>query len=503
VRDDDLVRGGARAMRVDAATARRRWGLDARGVLLKMIFTIITIVPPRSLLLIASLLGAVPACSSGTATVASDAGADAPVSGPTPTPQETREVLERYVDERPRAYSHPARNLDANGRATFALGDHTFNRNWVTAPSSTEGGDGLGPTFNATSCSACHFRDGRGAPPASEDEPFLGLLLRLSVPEADAHGGPAPEPNYGGQVNHRAILGVPPEGRAIVRYEEIAGAYADGEPYSLRSPHYEIVEQSFGPFAVGTMLSPRVAPPMIGLGLLEAVPEATIAALADESSPRAGARVLGRFGWKATQATVEAQTAAAFRGDIGITSSIAPDEDCPAPQAACRAEPSGGAPELDEPKLAATTAYERTLAVPAQRRWDAPEVRRGERLFRESRCAACHVPKLRTGAASPSALAEQTIRPFTDLLLHDMGPELADGRPDFEASGNEWRTPPLWGIGLLSTVSGHKFLLHDGRARGFAEAILWHGGEAAHSREAFRRMSRADCDALLAFLRSL
>jgi CxxC motif-containing protein (DUF1111 family) len=421
-------------------------------------------------------------------------------------------------DEGPRAFSYPARNLDADGRANFALGDHLFNRNWVTAPSSTEGGDGLGPTFNATSCSACHFRDGRGAPPASEDEPFLGLLLRLSVPGVDAHGGPAPEPKYGGQLNHRAILGVEPEGRAIVRYEEIAGAYADGEPYSLRRPRYEIVELSFGPFAVGTMLSPRVAPPMIGLGLLEAVPEAAIAALADEGdrdgdgisgrpnrvwSPRAGARVLGRFGWKATQATVEAQTAAAFRGDIGITSSIAPDEDCPAVQAACRAAPSGGAPELDEPKLAATTAYGRTLAVPARRRWDAPEVRRGERLFREARCAGCHVPKLRTGAASPSALAEQTIRPFTDLLLHDMGPELADGRPDFAASGNEWRTPPLWGIGLLPTVSGHELLMHDGRARGFAEAILWHGGEAAHSREAFRRMSKADREALLAFLRSL
>lgn len=420
------------------------------------------------------------------------------------------------------AYSFPARNLDDAARDSFSLGNHFFRRNWVTAPASVAGDDGLGPTFNATSCDACHFKDGRGAPPTMPNELFLGLLVRLSIPGQNEHGGPLDDPSYGGQFNQNAVLGVPAEGKVSVTYAEIPGAYGDGEPYSLRKPTYVFADLAFGPFASGIMMSPRVAQAMIGLGLLEAVSEETVRALADEDdrdgdgisgrpnmvwNQRAGRATLGRFGWKANQPTVEQQSAGAFLGDIGITSSLNTGENCPAVQKGCLAAKSGGtpgAPELSELKLDAVSRYAATIAVPSRRRWMDNEVREGERLFRTAGCAACHTPKLETGVLDKfPALSNQTIRPFTDLLLHDMGPDLADDRPDFLATGTEWRTAPLWGIGLVDSVNKHQFLLHDGRARGFAEAILWHGGEAARSREAFRTMPKTDRDRLLAFLEDL
>jgi CxxC motif-containing protein (DUF1111 family) len=417
------------------------------------------------------------------------------------------------------AFALSARNLKGERRDKFFVGNALFNRNWVTAPSSTTGLDGLGPTFNASSCSACHFKDGRGAPPASPGEPFLGLLLRLSIPGQDAHGGPVGDPVYGGQLNHRAILGVPAEATSAVIYEEVPGTFADGTPYSLRRPTYQIADLAFGPLAPDLMVSPRTAPFMIGLGLLEAVDEATILALADEDDadgdgisgranqvwdPKSQRTRTGRFGWKANQPGLEQQNAGAFLGDIGITSPLFPDESCPPAQTACAAAPNGGAPELDQEKLDEVTYYSRLLAVPARRDFEDPEVLRGKALFREAGCAGCHVPVLATAALDGfPELDAQTIRPFTDLLLHDMGEDLADGRPDFLASGREWRTPPLWGIGLVGVVNDHTLFLHDGRARGFAEAILWHGGEGERAREAFRTLGAAERAALIRFLESL
>lgn len=420
------------------------------------------------------------------------------------------------------AFSFPARNLDKDAGEAFALGNHFFRRNWVTAPASISGNDGLGPTFNATSCDACHFKDGRGAPPTKPAELFVGLLVRLSVPGVDDHGAPLGDPAYGGQFNQNAILGVKAEGKVTVRYDEMPGAFADGAPYSLRKPTYEFSDLAYGVMASGIMTSPRVAQAMLGLGLLEAVPEQAVLALADPEdkdgdgvsgrpnmvwNQRASKATLGRFGWKASQPTVEQQAAGAFLGDIGITSSLGPTENCPVPQAACTAARSGGtpgAPELSELKLDAVARYSATIAVPSRRDWMSPVVRRGERLFEGAGCGACHAPKLQTGMLERfPALSNQTIRPFTDLLLHDMGPDLADGRPDFLASGTEWRTAPLWGIGLVGSVNKHQFFLHDGRARGFAEAILWHGGEGARARDAFRTMTKVDRDALVAFLGDL
>jgi CxxC motif-containing protein (DUF1111 family) len=420
------------------------------------------------------------------------------------------------------SFAFPAANLSSDRLGRFQSGNFIFGRTWVNAGASTTGLDGLGPTFNSQSCSGCHDRDGRGHPPASADEPMFTMLVRLGVPGQDTDGGPRPEPRYGGQLNDRAILGVPVEGRAVVSYAELPGQYADGTPFSLRAPRYEFRDLGYGALAPDLLFSPRVAPAMIGLGLLEALPEATLLGLADPDDRdgdgisgrtnrvfdlRAGAERVGRFGWKANNPSLEQQVAGAFLGDLGITSPLFPEENCPGGQIACRASRSGAGPgetEIDPDRLDKVVTYCHLLAVPAQRRAEDPQVRAGKALFREVGCASCHIETLVTGdlPAFPE-LERQTIHPYTDLLLHDLGEALADGRPDYLASGSEWRTPPLWGLGLVKTVNGHNTLLHDGRARGFAEAILWHGGEAQASRERFRRLGATERAALVAFLESL
>jgi CxxC motif-containing protein (DUF1111 family) len=416
------------------------------------------------------------------------------------------------------AFARPAANLLDQHRSAFFTGNTFFNRNWVTAPASTEGADGLGPTFNARSCSACHFKDGRGAPPDA-DEPFVGLLIRLSVPGEDEHGGPVPEPNYGGQFNHLSVSSVPAEGASFVLYESVAGRFDDGTPYVLQLPSYRFEQLAFGALAEDVMLSPRVAPAVFGLGLLATIPEQTLAALADPDDddedgisgrlnrvwdPKVNEVRVGRFGWKANQAGLEQQNSGALLGDIGISSPLFPGQDCPHLQLACQSAENGGAPEIDQAKIDFITLYTHLLAVPGRRDVGDPQVLRGKGLFSELGCASCHVPTLQTGPSDEfPELAAQTIHPFSDLLLHDMGDGLADGRPDFLATGNEWRTPPLWGVGLVGRVNGHTRFLHDGRARDLGEAILWHGGEAARAQRAFLRLTREEREALLRFLDSL
>jgi CxxC motif-containing protein (DUF1111 family) len=418
-----------------------------------------------------------------------------------------------------RAFMLSARNLDDEHESAFFVGNSFFNKNWVTAPSSTSARDGLGPTFNARSCSACHFKDGRGRPPLTDDEPMLSMLVRLSIPGEGEHGEPLDEPVYGGQLQPDAIEGVPAEGTVKVIWTELAGEYADGEAWSLRSPTLEFGELAFGPLADDVLTSPRVAPQMIGLGLLEALPEAAILDLADPDDadgdgisgrpnyvwdPIVEATVLGRFGWKANQPGLEQQNAGAFLGDLGITSSVHAEQNCPAPQVECASAITGGEFEVGDDLLADITTYSRLLAVPARRGVDDPEVLAGREQFHALGCAACHVPRHETGVLDGfPEVSNQVIWPYTDLLLHDMGEGLADGRPDFEAEGSEWRTPPLWGIGLFAVVNDHTFYLHDGRARNLAEAVLWHGGEAEAAKQGFIEASASDRAALLHFLESL
>lgn len=413
-------------------------------------------------------------------------------------------------------------NAEAGRARVFSFGNRLFNTNWVQAPGSVKSFDGLGPFFNRVSCAACHTFDGRGRPPEAAGAPMDSILVRLSVPGTEANGAPKYHPVYGDQLSDRGIQGVPPEGKAHIAWEEIPGSYADGESYSLRKPALTFTELAYGPLGDDIMTSVRVAPQVIGMGLLESVPAATLTALADPEdadgdgisgrvnmvwSDEHQATVPGRFGWKANAATSRDQTANAALGDIGLTTSVHPKQNCSEAQTQCLAayaQPDDEGPEISDVFLDKLVFYVQAIAVPRQRNETDPKVVRGEALFRSAGCAACHVPTLKTdGDAVLPELANQTFHPFTDLLLHDMGRGLADNRPDYLASGSEWRTPPLWGLGLIPTVNGHDRLLHDGRARGFAEAILWHGGEGEASKEAFRTMPKDDRDALIAFLSSL
>lgn len=417
------------------------------------------------------------------------------------------------------AFSQPAANLPIEKLRDFTFGNRLFNTKWATAPASVQSFDGLGPLFNRNSCSGCHRKDGRGRPPLKSEAVMKSMLVRLSIPGSDVDGGPKPHPTYGGQLNNQSILGVPAEGRTEVTYEVHEGQFADGETYQLIAPTYRFTDLNYGTLGEEILFSPRVAPAVYGLGLLEAIPEETLLRLADpEDSDGDGISgrlnrvtdhihnrvAAGRFGWKANQPSLKQQNAGAMLGDIGITTSVFPNENCTPSQASCTNRPNGGQPELRDTFLDKLTFYTQTLAVPARRRVDEPIVKQGERLFEQAGCASCHTPTIRTGEhPDVPQLSNQVIHPYTDLLLHDMGPGLADNRPDFLANGSEWRTPPLWGIGLVKVVNGHTRFLHDGRARGLMEAILWHGGEADTSREAVQQMSASDRTALIAFLESL
>lgn len=424
------------------------------------------------------------------------------------------------------AFAMTLANRSRETQRAFATGNSIFNDNWITAPSSVAARDGLGPLFNAVSCSSCHVKDGRGAPP-EEGEIMVGLLLRLSIPGTDEHGGPHPEPVYGGQLGTK-VLNVPadlkPEADVPVKWIASTRTLPDGETISLRHPEFGPIIWHYGPPAADILIGPRLAQPVYGSGLLEAISDSTIRALADPDDANhdgisgrtnevwdraSGKTALGRFGWKANQPSLRQQTAEAFVNDIGITSSLIPQESVtPAQHPVLGTLPTGsgadGSPELTDLKFDRVVTYLQALGVPARRQLDNPVARQGEKLFTQANCAACHLPEIQTSetAALPE-LRSQTIRPYTDLLVHDMGPELSDGRPDFLAAGDEWRTQPLWGIGLNKEVNGHAFFLHDGRARTLQEAILWHGGEAQASREAFENMSKAERSALLEFLESL
>ena len=423
----------------------------------------------------------------------------------------------------PNAFGQPAGGLAREQELLFFVGNSFFNQNWVTAPASTTARDGLGPLFNARSCASCHFKDGRGRAPAFDGEAPTGLLVRLGIPERDIHGARLPEPNYGLQFQDTAVAGVADEGDLIVRYEEVTGEYPDGTVYSLRKPSYTFERLNYGELHPETAWSARVANQMIGLGLLEAIPEERLLALADPTDKNGDSisgrpnlvwdalnnrMATGRFGWKAEQPSVLQQVAAAFSGDIGITTDIFPDEGCAVAQTDCLGATNGsntaGEPELPADDFLKVVLYSSTLAVPAQRNFDSPEVTRGGELFAELGCTGCHTPKHETGIhPTIPALSQQTIYPFTDLLLHDMGEGLADKLGDFQATGSEWRTPPLWGIGLFETVNGHTNYLHDGRARNLEEAILWHGGEANPSKQQFMMLDEDERTLVIAFLNSL
>ncbi len=427
------------------------------------------------------------------------------------------------------AFSLPSANLSPVRRLDFSVGNSFFRSPWVIAPSTTTARDGLGPLFNTNACQNCHIKDGRGHPPEAGDTNAVSMLVRLSIPDDPAfadliqRNGVLPEPNYGGQLQDMANPGVTPEGKVRVEYDALTVKFRDGTAVELRQPTLRITQLGYGPMHPETHVSARIAPPMIGLGLLEAIPDEAVLANADPDdkngdgiSGRANwvwddaqqKVVMGRFGWKAGQPNLNQQNVHAFSGDMGLTTSLRRFDDCTPAQTDCLAAPNGngpdGEPEVSDNILRLVEFYTRNLGVPARRNVDDPQVLTGKNLFFQAGCQQCHVPSFKTRAdAAEPELANQEIRPYTDLLLHDMGDGLADNRTEFQATGREWRTPPLWGLGLTAAVNGHPQMLHDGRARNALEAILWHGGEAQAAQRQVLAFNAEQREALLAFLNSL
>jgi CxxC motif-containing protein (DUF1111 family) len=417
----------------------------------------------------------------------------------------------------PEAFAQPMPGLSDGEREQFFRGRTLVRQSWVVAPSKDDQVDGLGPLYNRLACISCHPHNGRGKPPEEVGARMLSMLVRLSVAGRDSHGGPKPHPAYGGQLNEEGIPGVPGEGRAALRWLDVETLELNGgERVSLRLPEIEFSDLAYGPID-GVLTSPRVGQQMVGLGLLDAVSEKTLQQSAKEHkpdgvtgrvnrvwNPETRRMEVGRFGYKANMPTLRTQAAGAFLGDMGITSPAFPTENCTAVQTACQKAPTGGSPELSAKQLDDVEFYLAHLEVPQRRNATDPAVTRGEAKFAEIGCAACHRQELKTVEhARFPRLSRQTIRPYTDLLIHDMGEGLSDHRPDYRASGREWRTPPLWGLGLTAAVSESAYYLHDGRARSFAEAVLWHGGEGKAARDRFTRLTKEEREALMAFLYSL
>ena len=431
------------------------------------------------------------------------------------------------------AFSQPSENIAFEDELTFRVGNGLFRKLWVSSPSSTLASDGLGPLYNARSCQRCHIKDGRGHPPEGPDDNAISMFLRVSIPgtsddaiaEIEGYLATLPEPTYGTQMQDFSLAGHPAEYRLQIEYDEIEVPLSGGETASLRIPSYTAADLGYGPLHSEAMFSPRVAPQMIGLGLLEAIPASDIMALSDPDdangdgisgrpnivwSAEFDQPMLGRFGLKAGSPTVREQSAGAFAGDIGISNPLFPAAwgECTEAQATCLSAPHGDGDEhgfeIDDKGLDLVTFYSRNLGVPTRRDVDDPVVLRGKEVFYTTGCTSCHQPSFVTHRLEDQPEQSfQLIWPYTDMLLHDMGPGLADNRPEARATGTEWRTPPLWGIGLTEQVSGHTYFLHDGRARSLLEAILWHGGEAQIQRDAVVDMSPEDRDALIRFLESL
>lgn len=431
------------------------------------------------------------------------------------------------------SFSHPTTNIAFEEERNFKLGNALFRKLWVSSPSSTQASDGLGPLFNARACQTCHIKDGRGHPPEG-DADATSMFLRLGKSPSNEEENKAlqdfiklklPDPVYGGQLQDLAVPGLAGEGQMTISYEEIIQTFADGEVISLRKPSYQATNLNYGPLDPHTTIAPRVTPQMIGLGLLEAIHESDIYDNADPddtngdgisgkvaiAAKHGDKTTIGRFGWKASNPSIRQQTADAFAGDIGISS---PDAlfnhgDCTEQQTQCLQMPHGeqarlGVGEAPEKVLELVAFYSQNLAVPKRRDVEDVSVLDGKKHFYNLGCATCHRPKYVTSRkAENKAQRFQLIWPYTDMVLHDMGDGLADGLTVGIANGREWRTPPLWGIGLTETVSGHTFLLHDGRARNLTEAIVWHGGEAEAATSGFMQLNKIERGNLIKFLESL
>jgi CxxC motif-containing protein (DUF1111 family) len=421
-------------------------------------------------------------------------------------------VTTAHANPVPDVIRDPALAEDVKG-LDFEIGRALFERHWAAAPASTQAADGLGPLFNARACVSCHPGGGRGLPFDKVGATLPALLFRLGGHNAAATE--AGDPIYGQQIQVSSVAGIAAEGTAEVAFETSKITLGDGTAVELRRPVPKVNNLAYGPLASTTVASPRLATAIHGIGLLEQIPESEILAKADPDDrdgdgvsgrpnevfdPVAGGLAIGRFGWKAGQASLEAQDARALELDIGLSNPVYKDSfgDCMAKQVECLKMPTGASPQFENVEVPSslTKLIDRFVGeamlppIPA-----AANAEAGRKVFAESGCGSCHRPSLQMANG-------RTIAPYTDLLLHDMGFGLADHMREGEASGKEWRTAPLWGIGQ-ALRSENVGLLHDGRARNVLEAILWHGGEAAKAREHVEQLSRQDRQALVDFIGSL
>lgn len=453
-----------------------------------------------------------------------------------------------------RSFIYPGNHIGLAAQMNFWSGLSFFRDPWVISPSSTTDRDGLGPLYNSRSCITCHHAGGRG-PEAQEGETYpTALLIRFG----HEHKPDWTDPVYGGQLQTRGVLmaggkasketqknnypfakisddqasQVPAEGAVSLRYSTKILTFADGETITLRKPTYTVTQLNYGELDSQTRVSPRYAPNLFGMGLLDAIPDAQLLALEDPADSDnngisghlnrvpdilQGGMSLGRYGFKAKHPSLSQQIAAAFTGDIGISNRLFPHETCTDSQQRCVQAASYGNPsnalEIPDKLFALVEQFNRHLGVPPARQLTSTEAQQGRRLFYQLGCADCHHPSFTTLASKTSSLLHDdpnlsaldglTIWPYTDLALHDMGKGLADGVQEFNANGQEWRTPPLWGIGLQSTILGETRLLHDGRATSILEAVLWHGGEAAASQKAVLRLTKQERTQLVAFLQAI
>ncbi|ODS24842.1 thiol oxidoreductase [Candidatus Endobugula sertula] len=432
-------------------------------------------------------------------------------------------------------FSHASANMSFERELDFKLGNAIFKRIWITAPASTQSSDGLGPLFNSRSCQSCHIKDGRGHPPQNAQDNRVSMLIRLAIPPqndqqkrllAAGKMNSIGDPTYGSQLQDHSITGLHAEGKFNIHYTESLVTLSDGETVRLRKPKYTIKPLFNGPLHPQIMISPRIAPQMIGLGLLEAISADDIERQADPDdqnqdgisgkaqkvwSIESQTLMLGRFGHKAGMPNLNQQNQGAFNNDIGLSVPLFPSAtgDCTSKQAECLQQTNGNSAQFDHLEVSRQMTdlvlhYTRNLAVPARREVNHPDVLAGKALFYHSGCIDCHTPKYITPRDTAHVeQSRQLIWPYTDLLLHDMGEGLADNLTEAQANGREWKTPPLWGIGLTPRVNGHSFYLHDGRARNLLEAILWHSGEAEPAKQHVISMSKKERQQLIRFVKSL
>lgn len=404
----------------------------------------------------------------------------------------------------------PSLPQDAKG-LDFEIGRALFERHWAAAPASTQAVDGLGPLFNARACVSCHPGGGRGVPFDKLGATLPALLFRLGAHNADATS--AGDPLYGQQIQVSSVAGIGAEASISVGFETSTQTLADGTTVELRKPTPTLDKLAYGALASSTVVSPRLATAIHGIGLLEQIPESEILANVHSArdngvkgkpnyvlDPITGKRTLGRFGWKAGAASLEVQDAKALDLDIGLSNPVFHDAfgDCTEKQADCLKMPTGVSPQFEnlEVPSSLTRLIDRfvgeAMLPPSPK---AVEAEAGRKIFSDAGCTACHRSSFKLASG-------RDIAPYTDLLLHDMGFGLADHMAEGEASGKEWRTAPLWGIGQ-ALRAGNAGLLHDGRARNVLEAILWHDGEAAQARAHVEQLPAQDRRALIDFIGSL